>query len=80
MSTETNERYCERLGCTDKASKHWTRAGEGQVAEVSYEGAKIVMPIQHADLCDQHLSELQESFGGHVRELTDDCSPECPRA
>ncbi len=78
MSIELNERHCQRDGCKDKASKHWTRAGVGNVVEVSDIETDILIPIDHSDLCERHVSELQEGFGGHVRELTDPCSPGCP--
>jgi hypothetical protein len=66
MSKEFKERNCQWEECKNKASKRWT----DQVAEVSHKGAKIKAPIHHADLCDRHLWEVKDVFGGHVLELS----------
>jgi hypothetical protein len=79
MSTETKERYCEWNKCTNKATKHLVSAGNGRVVESNNSVGTMAITIRHADLCDEHLQPTRDLVGGHVRELIEECSPECPK-
>ncbi len=77
--SESNARVCQWLDCTNKATKHLVSSGEGRRV-VTTEGAPaIAIPMHHKDLCDEHLQPTRDSVGGHVQELTKECSPGCPK-
>ena len=79
MSSEPNKRHCQKKGCSSEASKHLTWAERGHVTgRQDSRGHEIVVPIYHLDVCDQHVGEAREQYGGHVRALDEECSPDCP--
>ncbi len=79
MRSQIIERRCQWAACASEASKHLTYTELGEVTEMDHRGATMSIPILHVDLCDQHLPEARTRVGGHVRELNEECSPECPQ-
>jgi len=70
-------RYCQQPGCSGEATKHLTYTPPGQPTGGASGGG--AQPREyHANLCDEHLLATRKHRGGLVRELDEQCSPNCP--
>ena len=78
MSEETRGERCQEPGCTAQATKHLNYMTPATPSDTTPEGRGLISRDYHADLCDEHLHETRARFGGHVKELSEECSPSCP--
>jgi hypothetical protein len=77
--SQTIERACQWQDCTDNASRHVTYNYQvGEIFSPSEWESRIPISVHHANLCNSHLSELQERFHDvHDMDLGA-CANTCP--
>ncbi len=77
--SESNARVCQWLDCTNESIKHvmYNHRAKG-VVESNNNHVTIGLSINHADLCDAHVSELRKQVGGVFEKEHGYCSDDCP--